>query len=57
MIHFNIAFKSSNPLFTADYHQKLLLCNLGVEFHLTKTDAQVTKLTTLYSFSVRQINT
>jgi hypothetical protein len=57
MIHFNIAFKSLNPLFTAYYHQNLLRRNLGVDFRLTKIDAQVMKLTTLHSFSVRQINT
>lgn len=57
MIHFNIAFKSLNPLFTAYYHQNLLRCNLDVDFHLTKIDAQVTKLTALHSFSVRQIST
>jgi hypothetical protein len=56
MIHFNIAFKRLNPLFTAYYHQNLLRCSLAVDFHLTIIDAQVTKLITLHSFSVRQIN-
>jgi hypothetical protein len=55
VIHFNIAFKSLNPLFTAYYHQNLLRRNLGVDFRLTKIDAQVTKLTTLHSF-LRQTN-
>jgi hypothetical protein len=57
MMYFNMAHKSLNPLFTAYYDRNLLRCNLGVDFYFTKIDTQVTKLTTLHSFSVRQINT
>jgi hypothetical protein len=57
MIHFNMAYKSLNPLFTAYYDRNLLRCNQGVDFYLTKIDAQLTNLTTLHSFSVRQTNT